>query len=99
MDSPGLATPEFVTFPASMPSPRTSPVSLTVICGVATVPPLLTVSEPAPKLPTASETRLVQVEPGPSTIVLPSDPAKLPTKPLVLETDPPLVMFSVPEPL
>src|SRR3990170_2994801 len=59
-------------------------------------------SVPIPEIPTYKSELLVQVEPAPVTVTVPTEPslpawpAVIPSKPLVLETAPPFAIVSAP---
>ena len=65
------------------------------------MPPSAIVSVPVPKLPMLTPELLLQVEPAPVTVTVPSEPAPLPmlaAKAVLLMTVPPFAIVSVPVP-
>ena len=65
------------------------------------MPPSAIVSVPVPRLPMFTPELLVQVEPAPATVTVPSEPAPLPmlaAKAVLLLTVPPFVIVSEPVP-
>src|SRR5436853_1619520 len=63
-----------------------------------TCPPLEIVRVPAPATPTLSRSRLFQVEPAPSTVTRPVEPALLAISASMLLTCPPALMLRAPLP-
>ena len=85
-----------------MLSVPTAPAFVAITTGPAVTMPLSAiVSVPLPELPMFSPEMLLQVEPAPVTVTVPSEPAAWPmlaAKALLLMTVPPSAIVSVPEP-
>src|SRR3954454_16756033 len=88
--------------PAPMLSVPVAPAfaAITTV-GAVTTPPSASVSVPVPELPTFTPELLLQIEPAPATLTVPSEPALLPTlavSAVLLMTVPPFVIVSAPVP-
>src|SRR4051794_18730692 len=89
--------------PATAPtlSVPVAPAFIAIVTDPATTPPSAIVSVPMPELPTLTPELLIQLEPAPVTVTVPSEFAALPmlaVKLVKLKTVPPFAIVSVPVP-